>query len=945
MPPKVTPGSITKTADVQKDRIGNISNVSRAISQMQKDVDQKIAETQKEVKDNKAASQVHHSMNQTLSGLNKTINALTAGVSKITSDTARATSDAVRQYGQAISQDISFNKKSVVAMALSQTSPLYGYFVSKFMETDVFKRALTRMKTQISQTIGAIVRPLKGKGAVKGGAEIPHMQTGGKVQQGGMARLHAGETVVPSGGGIDMSGVQGILQQMLNIQKRQDIYMRSVFGVMREPEIAGIFKKLGRGALTVLRIPRKVVSLFRKTKGRYEAQLSKEDMPLENIAQNLATLFTGSMWRFDNMISLLVANVEATRDLSAYVTGTRYSPVEGVSSRIPKMAGLRTALKWMTKPISGPMAWMMEPLFKEGGKTKEALYKKRGFYKDEPGFGETIRRAIGIPGPEELLGKGQFGSFYAGGGEFAPGEGIGNVIGFTEEKMRQLSEVQSDTWGGSYGRKQPIWVISQYTSDQATSIANRDAWLESIKESSEEQVDIAEKARKEAKKRSWWRMIFGWFKMIPQLLGSLIRGAGLGIIVAGLGYWVGTKIKDWLDKEFNFSENIQKFFDSQLTITNHLLKQFGQESVSAKKQMGMMKAGDILPEQAHWQVQRSKRLQLGDVSGLKRHMGGIRWGLYGESVQAGMQDYVRNNIGSYINYDQGDISRLRAKWLSKGGQGFHWLRDTAKMAGSPTTWGKELEEMFHTHMLKELTPINDPLAAPSSYHKTYEKAIKAKGLDPKAEAALRQQQREAYERSTRQKIAPSPEEMKKISLAKTKDFISKAYEISPTAAEARMKELINIVGKDSPILYNHPAMVDIIKSGMEYRGDSWFYSRTKFKETMKAKAEQYKDLESPTKDAMGGSIKETTIASNEVDLQAKTVKIAGVEIANEIEDFKLQQKKLAEKQVQATLITGDNLSNTYMQTSNNSTSISGGGGGSNLDSNDEYSLRTYYGGR
>ena len=70
---KTTPGSITSTADAQLDRVNNISNVSNAINRMQKDVDQKIAQTREEVKDDKQIQQIHNNMNQTLSKLNQTI--------------------------------------------------------------------------------------------------------------------------------------------------------------------------------------------------------------------------------------------------------------------------------------------------------------------------------------------------------------------------------------------------------------------------------------------------------------------------------------------------------------------------------------------------------------------------------------------------------------------------------------------------------------------------------------------------------------------------------------------------------------------------------------------------------------------------------------------------------------------------------------------------------
>ncbi len=195
--PPTKPGSITQTADSQIDRIGNISNVSKTVSNMQKDVKQQITETQKMVDESEGISSVQSSMTKVLDKVAETIGALSTGVKTITVDTAKATKDAIGDYGKAISQDISFNKQSVVAMALAKSTPIYGYFVAKFMETDVFKRAAERMKQSIGKAFGSLAGVFR-RGAKEPGKEkIPHMQKGGYVEKAGIAKIHAGEVVMP----------------------------------------------------------------------------------------------------------------------------------------------------------------------------------------------------------------------------------------------------------------------------------------------------------------------------------------------------------------------------------------------------------------------------------------------------------------------------------------------------------------------------------------------------------------------------------------------------------------------------------------------------------------------------------------------------------------------------------------------------------------------------
>jgi len=204
-PPSNLRGSITQTADAQQDRIGNISNVSKTVSNMQKDVKQRITETKQMVDDSEGISAVQSSMVKVLDKLQDTVSALSTGVKTVTIDTAKATKDAIGDYSKAISQDISFNKQSVVAMALAKSTPIYGYFVAKFMETDVFKRAAERMKTSIGKAFGSLAGIFRRDGKkpsndqltrqVKG--KIPHMAKGGVVGKEGVAKLHAAEVVMP----------------------------------------------------------------------------------------------------------------------------------------------------------------------------------------------------------------------------------------------------------------------------------------------------------------------------------------------------------------------------------------------------------------------------------------------------------------------------------------------------------------------------------------------------------------------------------------------------------------------------------------------------------------------------------------------------------------------------------------------------------------------------
>jgi len=202
MPDKpIEPGSITQTADSQNTRISEVSSVSNTVNQMQAEVDQRLTEVEQMAGDSEGIAEVQNATIGVLHKMKETMGSFAQGISSITLGTATATKDAISQYGKAISEDISYNKQNIVAMALSRSTPLFGYFAAKFMETDVFQKGKEKMAESLKSVFSGIGKTIGGffKGRKKGeeDGDIPKMQKGGYVKKGGMVEVHAGEIVAP----------------------------------------------------------------------------------------------------------------------------------------------------------------------------------------------------------------------------------------------------------------------------------------------------------------------------------------------------------------------------------------------------------------------------------------------------------------------------------------------------------------------------------------------------------------------------------------------------------------------------------------------------------------------------------------------------------------------------------------------------------------------------
>jgi len=168
------------------NRANGISSLSKVLSDNQRRSNKTLAELNKsisttvkkqktaidEVGYSKGMRDIESSMDVILKKLGYTIEEFGRGAKKIVSQTAVATKETLKEYGRAISEDISVNKTNLVAMSLAKSSPIFGYFAAKFMETNVFKKAKENISKSLSSVFTTIINKFKelftkGKGIFK----------------------------------------------------------------------------------------------------------------------------------------------------------------------------------------------------------------------------------------------------------------------------------------------------------------------------------------------------------------------------------------------------------------------------------------------------------------------------------------------------------------------------------------------------------------------------------------------------------------------------------------------------------------------------------------------------------------------------------------------------------------------------------------------------------
>lgn len=156
--------------------------------------------------------QIVSTTNRVLGKLAGAVETATSSIERVATNAIRYTKDTLDQYSKQIGQDISINKKNLVALALTGATPIFGYFAAKFMETDVFQTAIKNIKEKLGNAVMYVVDKVKGIITGTWGGlkrivglkkkepfteKIPKMAKGGYISKGGLTRLHAAEVVMP----------------------------------------------------------------------------------------------------------------------------------------------------------------------------------------------------------------------------------------------------------------------------------------------------------------------------------------------------------------------------------------------------------------------------------------------------------------------------------------------------------------------------------------------------------------------------------------------------------------------------------------------------------------------------------------------------------------------------------------------------------------------------
>lgn len=767
------PGSITQTNDAMDERIANISNVSKTVNEMQKGVEQDIQQTEEMINESDDIEQVQSSMIGVLKKLNETVGNFSTGIKKVTISTATATKDTISQYGKAVSEDISFNKQNIVSMALSRSTPLYGYFAAKFMETDVFKSAAAKLREGFGNVLGSVatkfkegfsgivekVKRKKGKitktddvSSINEKAltkePIPKMQHGGYVSKGGLAHLHPAEVVMPIEKVLDNVDVRlSSFESMINIYRKEQMNSMAnmqtfvsdsgkkqkvglIKGFIRawgevntqylEPDskrqlraLLAIQDALGAQIGTWRQVWQKMLiehPMFRqiiflgkalkgfvgfitgfkamyqvfKSRGGYQSHLSRAKNPMAATAINVGLLYTEGMWRLDNLVLYTKASAEASRDLSAFVTGKSYKKLEGVSTGIWRLSNL------VTKPFI--WAW------NKGTKQLENVVREVLIGKGHESLAEILTKERKMP---SLKGKKarQLGDVYGGLTETVGKEKSKKQITFYDNMIKSNKVGQKDKQIEHKRDKKML----EYNKDQAQSLVKVKRRLRS-KNFLRILMTIGGFLMSTLKSMfsGVTGMLSGAMKgigMLGPFISKIGTGAGLakflgpaaGLLAAGaIGVGIGTIINKYIVAPLR-----EKWF-----------KHIDETTRTGRKTMDEMRKENLAKARTGKTAQeiREGRVSLRtmtDVSGTFKKQRekdiGIYAGLSQERIQQGQISYYKEHINEYTKYDADQITRLRGEWLNKGG--FYGKA----LLQNPEKYGARREATFLTYLKKHGT--------------------------------------------------------------------------------------------------------------------------------------------------------------------------------------------------------------------------------------------------
>ena len=155
--------SVSKHAEQPNPEAYNMEETAKAISAItkeQKQISELIHEN--EIGYTEGIVEFERGTKKVLRNLNLTVDTLTRSAKKILEATAKTGAETIFKVSQSIQEDVRLNKTNAVAMSLAASTPIFGYFAAKFMESGVFRDFSDKIKENLGEAISYLGNKIRG---------------------------------------------------------------------------------------------------------------------------------------------------------------------------------------------------------------------------------------------------------------------------------------------------------------------------------------------------------------------------------------------------------------------------------------------------------------------------------------------------------------------------------------------------------------------------------------------------------------------------------------------------------------------------------------------------------------------------------------------------------------------------------------------------------------
>jgi len=459
----------------------------------------------------------------------------------------------------------------------------------------------------------------------------------------------------------------------------------------------------------VVGLPFKVAYMLVRARGGYNRDLSHSRNPFTAIAENIGTLYVGTMWRLDNIALYTKATAEAVRDLSSFITGYSYPSIPGVKQGTWSIFGIfRSGLRFVLSRAFG--------LTGKGVSLLENLLGRRsvvGSFLVQ--ISEFIRKEHRFP---TLTTKAKRTEFYQRGIEEAKTYGMTTPL----TAVMPVSEIHIqrmyDEWRQQFGHTKQLLDVSKqdlvvskrlekyrkgFLSNLFAKVITFLPMLGSLFTKSLFSIFRTTKLLSIPALLRQLPKLFSltFLKQLPKLVTSVLPkvlpliGKASAVAAAGvIGWKVGKKLDEWLGISKKFRAYLEKEDKKTSELAKVTSKTLHEQAIISTTKAGTTEAF-IAREKLALQTQFGKfaKERRKDV------------GFFGRAnllaIDAAQAKFMQEHINEYLVYGASQVEQLRAQWLREGGYKGKFIGTSA------IEYGRQREKAFLDYLKRKGKPLSE----------------------------------------------------------------------------------------------------------------------------------------------------------------------------------------------------------------------------------------------